>query len=181
MINKKRNMRFLILALLLIASCKQKKAEKTQELDLSESKKIEVPLPAASNNDRSITAELMSLVNDHRRRLGLSPIQHSDPLAVIARTHSQNMAAGRISFGHSGFSERCSKAREVLGGGNLCGENVAKGQKTAQAVFDSWLSSSGHRANIEGSRFTHSGLGYEQSSSGTFYWTHLFFWRQISY
>ena len=84
------------------------------------------------------------------------------------------MANKEVSFGHTGFSGRCSEAREAMDGGNLCAENVAMGQKTALAVFTAWMNSSSHRANIENARVTHSGLGFAKSSAGTIYWTHLF-------
>ena len=34
------------------------------------------------------------------------------------------------------------------------GENIAKGQRTPQEVMNSWMNSSGHRANILNSSFT---------------------------
>ncbi len=122
----------------------------------------------------TLTTQFMELVNNHRKKIGLKAITHVDSLALIALDHSHNMATKAVSFGHTGFSSRCSDARDAMSGGNLCAENVAMGQKTAQAVFSSWMNSSSHRANIENARLTHCGLGISQSSSGTYYWTHLF-------
>lgn len=116
----------------------------------------------------------MDLVNDHRQGLGLRALIHDPGMEKIAQTHSQNMANGTVAFGHTGFSSRCSQARAILGGGNLCAENVAYGQKTPQAAFNSWMNSSGHRANIEQPRATHTGFGYAKSASGTLYWTQIF-------
>jgi uncharacterized protein YkwD len=132
----------------------------------------EQPLPPRVSP--TFTQEFMELVNDHRISIGLRPLTHDQEVAKLAQTHSQDMASGKIAFGHGGFSERCSQARVALGGGNLCGENVAYGQKTPKSVFQSWMNSPGHRANIEQSRYTHSGLGYFQKASNTYYWTHLF-------
>ncbi|WPU63224.1 CAP domain-containing protein [Peredibacter starrii] len=120
------------------------------------------------------TEEFMDLINDHRQSLGLRALIHDPGMEKIAQTHSQNMANGTVAFGHTGFSSRCSQARAVLGGGNLCAENVAYGQKTPQAAFNAWMNSSGHRANIEQSRVTHTGFGYAKSASGTYYWTQIF-------
>lgn len=120
------------------------------------------------------TEEFMELVNDHRRSLGQRAIVHDEGLKEIARLHSENMAQGTVSFGHTGFSSRCSEGREALGGGNWCGENVASGQRSPQEVFTSWINSSGHRANIESERATHSGFSWARSASGKYYWTHLF-------
>ena len=120
------------------------------------------------------TEEFMDLINDHRQSIGLRALIHDPGMEKIAQIHSQNMANGSVAFGHTGFSARCSEARAVLGGGNLCAENVAYGQKTPQAVFNSWMNSSGHRANIEQSRVTHTGFGYAKNASGTVYWTQIF-------
>lgn len=124
--------------------------------------------------NETTASQFMQLVNNHRKSIGLKTLAHADEMVVIAAEHSANMANKSVSFGHSGFSGRCTEAREVMDGGNLCAENVAMGQKSAQAVFTSWMNSSSHRANIENPRVTHSGLGTAVSSNGTIYWTHLF-------
>lgn len=123
--------------------------------------------------ERTWTDQFFQLVNNHRASLGLRAVIASEELSEIALIHSQNMASGKVAFGHTGFSGRCSDARAALGGGNWCAENVANGQSTPQAVFTSWMNSSGHRANIESSRATHSGLGYKRSATGKYYWTQL--------
>lgn len=119
------------------------------------------------------TDQFFQLVNSHRASLGLRAVVASPELSGIAQVHSENMANGTVAFGHTGFSARCSEARSELGGGNWCAENVANGQSSPQAVFTSWMNSQGHRANIESSRATHSGLGYKKSGSGKYYWTQL--------
>lgn len=120
------------------------------------------------------TVEFMKLINDHRVSIGMKALIHTEELGDIATTHSENMAMGITPFGHDGFSERCSEARSVLGGGNLCGENVAMGQKTVAAAFTAWMNSPGHRSNIEQPRVTHTGFGYMQNSNGAYYWTQIF-------
>jgi uncharacterized protein YkwD len=124
--------------------------------------------------EEEMTEELMILVNNHRINIGKRPLEHLAVLGAIARTHSEDMASNTVAFGHTGFSQRCSEARIVIGGGNLCAENVAMGQKTVAAAFNSWMDSSGHRANLEQSRVTHTGFGLKQSSTGTYYWTQIF-------
>ena len=132
--------------------------------------------PPATNPDGKTTwaEEYMELVNDHRTSLGLRSLVHSPDLETIATEHSKNMALGVVAFGHTGFSERCTEGRMALGGGNWCAENVAGGQQTPQAVVNSWMNSTGHRANIESSRGTHTGFGYYKSASGKYYWTQIF-------
>ncbi len=52
------------------------------------------------------------------------------------------------------------------------GENIAKGQKTPEAVVNAWMNSEGHRANILNESFTQMGLGY--ASDSTTYWSQMF-------
>lgn len=135
------------------------------------------PTPSTPTNpvtNQTWTEEFMDLVNDHRSTLGLRALIHDDEMAEIARSHSHNMASGTVAFGHTGFSSRCTASKSALGGGNWCAENVAAGQSTPKSAFTSWLNSSGHRANIEQARATHTGFGYARSSSGKYYWTQIF-------
>jgi uncharacterized protein YkwD len=121
----------------------------------------------------TLSANFMELVNNHRKSIGLKALIIVDSISDIAFDHSQDMSNKTVTFGHTGFSERCSEARTAISG-NLCAENVAMGQKTAEAVFSSWMNSPTHRKNIESLRLTHSGLGVAVSDSGTHFWTHLF-------
>jgi uncharacterized protein YkwD len=123
---------------------------------------------------QTFTNEFMDLINQHRIDLGLRPLLHDEGLGNIATQHSLNMATGAVAFGHLSFSERCLEAKTLLGGGNLCAENVAMGQKSPSVVFNSWMNSPGHRANIEQSRVSHTGFGFAQTSKGVYYWTQIF-------
>lgn len=121
-----------------------------------------------------MVSSFMTLVNNHRDSLGLNPLVFDPDLSALATTHSKNMADKTTPFGHSGFSDRCSKARELMGLGNLCGEIVATGQSSAESVFAAWMGSSGHRAKIEEARYTHTGFGYFKNAQGEYYWSEIF-------
>ena len=127
-----------------------------------------------STSSQNFTTDFMDLLNAHREGMGLSQLILDDEVSKIVIQHSQNMANGTTPFGHTGFSTRCAAASAILGNTNLCAENVAMGQKTPQAAFTAWLNSPGHRANMENSRVNHTGFGFAQSSSGTYYWTQIF-------
>lgn len=181
-------MRFLFCVLLLAWACNRDEGTTSTQETGRVPETVETPSPAPTpapvpapapapvpvDEKTSMINAFMKLVNDHRGSLGLKPLIHVDGMGAIAERHSSDMARGIVAFGHSGFSGRCSEAREVLGSGNLCAENVAKGQKTVSAAFQSWMNSSSHRANIEGARLTHTGFGFAKSSSGTYYWTQIF-------
>lgn len=126
-----------------------------------------------SRPDRTEEQNFLDLLNAERRKQGLKEVKLHSGLSDIARIHSINMESRTVSFGHSGFNERCSEGRKVIGGGNLCSENVAMGQKNIETVFSSWMNSSGHRDNMLNSRITHVGLGISPVKGGTLYWTLL--------
>lgn len=130
--------------------------------------------PAMAFNSQTFAEEFMLILNEHRESLSLDPITLSASLSEIASEHSLNMAEKKIVFGHEGFSSRCAEARQALGGGNLCAENVAMGQKSPKQAFDAWINSPGHRANIEQSRHSHTGFGFAKSVEGKWYWTEIF-------
>lgn len=161
---------FLAFFLLLISSC-----EKANNSSWSSVNQPVTDATIGSEQFESNTVdEFMVLINSHRARLGLDSLVHDESLRQIAQRHSERMASGTVAFGHDGFSNRCAEARSALGGGNLCSENVATGQKTVTAVFKAWIDSPGHRENIEEPRVTHTGLGYKKSSNGSLYWTQIF-------
>ena len=84
------------------------------------------------------------------------------------------MASGRVPFGHDGFDARIATIRAALGSGGSAGENVAMGYNSAAAVVNAWLGSAGHRANIEGNS-TRTGISAVQTSTGTWYYTQIFY------
>lgn len=165
----------MILAFILILSmsCESNKATSS----VAEVTNSETITPSKPSTDLTYTEEFMQLVNNHRASLGLNALILNDEISQIVQDHSDAMASGSVAFGHSGFSTRCTDSRSALGGGNLCAENVAMGQKNPQAAFTSWMNSSGHKANIEQARATHTGFGYKKSSGGTYYWTQIFIER----
>lgn len=115
----------------------------------------------------------LDLVNDHRFNLGLHALENSLIIEETALTHSSNMAKGKVRFGHSGMKKRCRRLQDELRS-TACGEIVAKGQKTAEEVFNAWMNSPDHRRTIEGQEYTHTGLGFNQNSQGQIFWTQIF-------
>lgn len=56
---------------------------------------------------------------------------------------------------------------------NARSENLADGYQTAEAVFNGWMNSDGHRQNIMEPRFTHISIACLEYE-GHFYWVQLF-------
>lgn len=122
----------------------------------------------------ALTDQYMKLLNDYRSDLGLDILSYSKVMEASAFGHSKNMATKAVTFGHLGSSARCASIQKTLGGGNLCGEIVAMGQKSIEAVFKSWKNSAGHRGIMLNPRYTHTGLGFYRGPEGSIYWTQIF-------
>jgi uncharacterized protein YkwD len=96
----------------------------------------------------------------------------NDMESSLATGHSQDMARGKVPFGHEGFKSRAKSIQKALGS-NEVGENVASGPMTAREVVDGWLHSPGHKKNIEGD-FKLTGIGYAADKKGNIFFTQIF-------
>ncbi|MFE4172028.1 CAP domain-containing protein [Streptomyces sp. NPDC056909] len=129
-----------------------------------------VETPAATG---STAAAVLSLVNEERAKAGCAPVRADAALGALAQDFSEDMAA-RGFFDHTDPDGRTPWDRaEAAGVQGLGGENIARGQATAQAVMDSWMNSEGHRANILNCDYTRLGVGVHTGSGGP-WWTQDF-------
>ena len=120
------------------------------------------------NSDPGVTVfetELLRLVNDHRLNLGKAPLVPSTLLGDAARAHSRHMIDHRF-FAHASPEGLTPAERLALANvdWSAVGENIAAGYSTPQAVFDAWLASPEHRANMESDSFSFAGIGYAQDA-----------------
>ena len=53
-------------------------------------------------------------------------------------------------------------------------ENIAMGQRTSNEVLNSWMNSSGHRANILNRSYRRIGVAAYTTPQGTIYWCQQF-------
>jgi uncharacterized protein YkwD len=121
-------------------------------------------------------AEAHRLVNAHRVHQGLVPLTYDARLAVLAREHSESMAAGRVPFGHDGFEDRSRRIRSFIAYRRVA-ENVHWNdyppERSAGIAVSGWLASARHRANIEGT-FDVTGIGASRDAEGRTWFTQLF-------
>lgn len=127
------------------------------------------PAPAPVNPDAEIR-EFADEVNDHRRKVGCPPLTWNPNVARVAQNHSAEMARFKY-FSHTDRQGRSVGKRMDDAGirWSRTAENIAAGQRDADEVLASWLSSPGHRKNIENCAYTLHGVGMAE-----FYWTHDF-------
>lgn len=127
-----------------------------------------------SNNTNVDEMEVLRLVNIERSRVGLKPLQIDYKVSNIARLKSEDMAKKNY-FNHT--SPTYGTPFDMLRKFNItyksAGENIAKGQKNAQAVVKAWMESEGHKRNILSKSFTHIGIG-KATRGRTNYWTQVF-------
>ena len=137
--------------------------------------KVNVPLNGQAS---SIEMQVAELTNQERAKHGLKPLTFNWELSRVARDKSEDMIAKNY-FSHTsptyGSPFDMMKAYGVSY--RTAGENIASGQKSAQAVVTAWMNSEGHRKNILNPSFTEIGVGYATKSNGTPYWTQMFIGR----
>ena len=122
-----------------------------------------------ANGSQSMTEmadEVVRQVNEERAKNGMSPLRTDAEL-----TRAACVRAGEIVelFSHSrpdgsSWSTVSAAAR---------GENIAKGQSSADRVMAAWMSSEGHRANILRESFGSIGV-CALRVNGVMYWVQLF-------
>jgi len=139
------------------------------------------PLSAPTDDPGTLTfeTELTRLVNDFRVSKGLNPLVDSPPMRDVARAHSRHMIVHRF-FSHTSPEGLSPGDRLTLDGTawTSVGEDIAAGYATPQAVFDAWLASPGHRANIESDQWTHTGAGYALDREPSDEFPHAHVWTQ---
>ncbi|MFJ5924939.1 sigma-70 family RNA polymerase sigma factor [Kitasatospora sp. NPDC092948] len=128
----------------------------------------------AARRGGDLGQQVLDLVNTQRAQAGCSALRANDQLATAAQEQSDDMAA-RSFFDHTnpdgeGPEQRIDAAGYEWSG---WGENIARGQKDAAAVMNSWMNSPGHRANILNCAFTELGVGVHQGTGGP-WWTQDF-------
>ena len=116
--------------------------------------------------------EVIRLVNEERKKVGLAPLKQNTALAKAAEKRAEEITE---KFSHTRpngtlcFSIFNEYDIDNWGGA----ENIAWGQSTPQAVMNTWMNSEGHRDNILSSYMTDIGVGLCEKN-GTKYWVQLF-------
>lgn len=117
----------------------------------------------------------LTLINNHRASKGLPGLTMSNSLYNSSENHSWDMAS-RDFFSHIGsngssFDQRIRAAGYTYN--TYLGENIAAGQVDAQSVFEDWLKSPSHNANMLSANFRAIGVGrvYDSGSTYGWYWT----------
>jgi len=116
--------------------------------------------------------EVIRLVNVERTKQGLKELKYDWELARVARYKSEDMRDNNY-FSHNSpvYGSPFDMMKNFGINYKAAGENIAKGQSTPEQVVKAWMNSSGHRANILSTKFTHIGVGYAKNGH---IWTQQF-------
>ena len=115
---------------------------------------------------------MLALINRERAKHGAAPLQLSTDLSKIAKYRAWEL---ETSFSHT--RPNGGEYTDFLGDKNIwSGENIAAGQVDVPSVFQSWMSSSGHRANMLNSHYRKLGFGHWQDENTTYknFWVQIF-------
>jgi len=132
---------------------------------------------AAGGGANGITGSIVDLTNSERSNAGIGPLRVSAQLMQAAQIQADQMVRlGRMEHELSGaqYPKPADRLAAVGYNWQTYGENIAMGQTSAAAVMDSWMHSSGHRANILNGAFREIGVGYARDSAGRPYYAQVF-------
>lgn len=118
---------------------------------------------------------VLKLVNAERQKAGLSPLKLSSKLTDIANVKAKDMAVkGYFSHESPTYGSPFDMLKQFGVSYSAAGENIAAGQKTAEEVMNSWMNSSGHKANILSKNYTELGVGFYRGGEYGTEWVQLF-------
>jgi len=117
-------------------------------------------------------SQVVELTNQERANHGLEPLEIDPQLSEVAEAKSNDMAEnGYFSHNSPTYGSPFDMMHSFGVDYQTAGENIARGQSTAQQVVDGWMNSPGHRENILNPDFTHIGVGYDEDGN---FWTQQF-------
>jgi uncharacterized protein YkwD len=106
----------------------------------------------------AIERSILAATNAERERYGLEPLEADPELMKTAREHCAWMST-------NGYFQHTQ---------HPVAENIAMGQETTDHVMQSWMGSSGHRANILNGAFRRIGVAAYRTAGGAMFWCQQF-------
>lgn len=123
-------------------------------------------LAVKGDQDYEMAYQVLDLVNQERAKQGLSALEMDADLLSAAM---QRAAETSIIFDHTRpTGQNCFSACS-----KMTRENIAGGNATAESVMNSWMNSSGHKANILSEDSKSIGIGCVKVS-GRYWWVQCF-------
>ena len=123
-------------------------------------------LAVKADNNYDYAYEVLNLVNQERSKAGLQALTMDKDLLDAAMLRAAEIS---VLFSH----ERPTGQECYTACSKMTGENIAMGQMDPSHVMNSWMNSSGHKANILGSNFKSIGVGCAYIN-GIYCWVQCF-------
>ena len=116
--------------------------------------------------------EVFELLNQTRADIGRYALILDEKLSRAAAIRAEEIS---ILFDHIRPNKTAyyTVSKEIEGCQEPSAENIARYQKTPQAVMEAWINSQGHYNNIIANH-SYIGIGVYKDSNGKLYWVQLF-------
>lgn len=155
-------------------------AKKETEKPVEQKNEAPVSKPKETPTETSVTPSaieqaVIDLTNAEREKVGLAPYKVDHKLVASARAKSNDMATNNY-FDHTSptYGSAGTQLNQFGVSFRGWGENIAKGQQSAEQVVSQWMNSQGHKDNILHPEMTHIGVGYDANGN---YWTQQFIYK----
>ena len=120
-------------------------------------------------NREATLEQLLELHNKNRAAEGASALALNEKLTTAAQSYAEYLArTGK--FSHSADGSPGSRIKAAGYKYHAVGENIAKGQTSAESVVKGWMHSEGHRKNILSKRYKEVGFGFAKDDKGRMVW-----------
>ena len=139
------------------------------------------PNDAAVVGNTGATAEMPNAVKPAAKPADELQL-HAVEQGVIERTNAERVRNGlrpfivdRLLMGQARrHAAWMTRSRSMQHGNYGVGENIAMGQRSSNEVVNTWMNSSGHRANILNAGYNRLGVAAYTTPEGTIYWCQQF-------
>ncbi|KAF2071972.1 hypothetical protein CYY_006709 [Polysphondylium violaceum] len=116
----------------------------------------------------------LSLVNNARAAVGAPAMVLCPCLTASSQAQSNYQASINTMTHTSPYGGLFQRVTPFGASGTAIAENVAYGYANDNAVFNGWMASAGHKANILNPTYTRFGVSVATGSNGQKYWTQQF-------
>jgi uncharacterized protein YkwD len=149
---------------------KQTVATTTAKQTAATTKQTTAVTTASKSSASDAIMQVFNLVNEQRAANGLEKLTLDETICKMADVRADEVST-YFSHTRPDGTSCFTIFKDYNYSYTAVGENIAKGQTSAQQVMNDWMNSSGHRANILSSKFTKIGIGYDSATNS---WVQLF-------
>lgn len=116
--------------------------------------------PFTESEKQAMREHMLSLINDARKKEGLNPLVLDDNLTKMADYKAADMHKLDKMTHDGSYGTFKDLLSMYNAGGGWAGENILRSGVSVGEMFNSWMRSSGHRANILHPEFRKLGVGF---------------------